>query len=68
MTCKVCKIPQNPMTLGPRRRCIDANNLSSAIVKNIIIKIKIIVVIKILIIIVINKVTLTCTKILSLKA
>jgi hypothetical protein len=30
---KACKIPQNPVTLGPRLRCTEASNLRSAIVK-----------------------------------
>jgi len=29
-----CKTPQNPVTLGPLRLCIEANSLRSAIVKN----------------------------------
>ena len=29
--------PQNPVTLGPLRLCIEANNLRSAIVKNAIV-------------------------------
>ncbi len=28
------RIPQNPVTLGPLRLCIEANNLRSAMVKN----------------------------------
>jgi hypothetical protein len=31
-----CSTPQNPVTFGPLRRCIDANNFRSAIVKNAI--------------------------------
>ena len=30
------RIPQNPVTLGPLRLCIEANNLRSAMVKNAI--------------------------------
>lgn len=43
---KACNNPQNPVTLGPLRRCIDANNFRSAIVKNAIANKHVITVIK----------------------
>lgn len=43
-----CSTPQNPVTLGPLRLCIEARSLRSAIVKNAIVSSDAITVIKII--------------------
>jgi hypothetical protein len=41
-----CNTPQNPVTLGPLRLCIEASSLRSAIVKNAMVSNEAIIVIK----------------------
>jgi hypothetical protein len=43
-----CKTPQNPVTFGPLRLCIEASNLRSAIVKNAMVNNDAIIVINII--------------------